>query len=210
MTSPASAYVDAALATFMPRLQVRLLSRKPPGNEEKPVFTFQGAALLVDILGFKELTSQFEKQGKAGAEELSGVLRQYFGRLTDTVLKYGGDVIGFAGDSALAIWPAETPGALVAPVAASLQAAAAIQSEIGDPQVNRGILRHRCVIAVGELNAIHLGGMDGTWQFLLAGEPLREAGAVIRQTSMATLAMTNSAWTSIAELKLGGRKLGDF
>ena len=211
MTIPASNFVNAALAAYLPSLQLRLLSRELPSGEDRPVFTFHGAVLLVDISGFTGLIRQFEQRGKADAEEISGILREYFGKLSEIVLQYGGDVIAFAGDSALAIWPATNQGALVAPVVSSLQAALAIHRAIGsDPRIGRGILQHRSAISAGTLNAIHLGGADGKWQFLVAGGPLQEAGAVIRQISMANLAMTGGSWAMIAESNAVGREPGDF
>ena len=62
------------------------------------------AAVFADISGFTSLTEKLAARGPQGVETLSRILNDYFGRLTDQISKYNGDIVNFAGDSLLAIW----------------------------------------------------------------------------------------------------------
>ncbi|MCP4528917.1 MAG: hypothetical protein GY833_23860, partial [Aestuariibacter sp.] len=60
-----------------------------------------GAALFADISGFTPLTRAFAEAlgSKRGAEALLGVLNPLFDALISPAHRYGGSVIGFAGDA---------------------------------------------------------------------------------------------------------------
>ena len=194
MSTPARSPANGALAIYLPRLQLRLLRDEGLPQEGVPVRSFAAAVLLADLSGFSQLTQEYEHRGKAGAEELSGVLRRYFGRLAEIVLAHGGDLLTFAGDAALAMWPAESQAGLAESVRLARQAAVAIHRDLADdPEMHRGILQLRSAIACGTVYALHLGGAGGKWEFLVAGQPLREAGEAIRSVPRGRMAVGPSA-----------------
>ena len=207
MTTPAPASVNATLATYLPRLQVRLLEQGAWAGDEPTVRSFAGAVLVVDISGFTELTAQFEQSGKTGSEQLSGILRDYFWRLTDIVMHHGGDVVSFAGDAALAVWPAMETADVRSLTSACLEAALAIQQEnaAGAPR-EEILLKRRSAIAAGQLHVTLLGGKGDQRLFLLAGEPLREAGATLHEVAAGNVALAPSALSAVGDAG-AGRKL---
>jgi class 3 adenylate cyclase len=75
--------------------------REPDGEQ------FAAAALFADISGFTALTERLAGTGPAGIEELTELLNGCFGRLVLLVVDHGGDVVKFAGDALLALWPAD-------------------------------------------------------------------------------------------------------
>src|SRR5215472_9961305 len=96
------------IASYLPALVVRRLVADPtpiplPACEEQPA-----AVLFTDISGFTPLTERLAARGAAGAEQLTGLLNTYFGRLIDIVTAHGGDVVKFAGDALLAVWQSDT------------------------------------------------------------------------------------------------------
>jgi len=169
------------LASYLPRYQRLLLrqnggSRSAPFCEEKP-----GAILLVDVSGFTALTERFARQGAGGAEELSGILNRYFGRVTDVIAQHGGDVIAFAGDSALAMWPGDDEN-LTDNVIRAAEAAQKIQKELDRWEPAPGVeLRQRAGIGGGRLRLMELGGVDRRWQFVVTGDPIAEASSANHQ-----------------------------
>jgi class 3 adenylate cyclase/tetratricopeptide (TPR) repeat protein len=199
MPTPAPASITAILASYLPHLQLRLLALSRSQQEPRSVLDFPGAVLFVDLSGFTELTRQFERRGNAGAEELSGILRGYFGWLAEIVMRDGGDVISFAGDAALAVWPA-TEQELSQATRLALHAALTIQRELAGRSPIHGVtLQQRSALSAGELHAMHLGGADGQWQFLLTGAPLREAGAAIPLAGPGSVALTASAYRLVSQ-----------
>ena len=204
---PAPASVNATLASYLPRLQIRMLENDLWVGDEPKVHSFSCAVLVVDISGFTELTAQFEARGKAGAEQLSGTLRNYFWRLTDIIVQYGGDVISFAGDAALAIWPASEPAEIGPATARCVQAALAIhrQNESGAPGEGAG-LKQRSAIAAGQLHATLLGGSGDKKLFLLAGEPLREAGVALHEVGTGNVALAASTLAQVGNTVAGSKQ----
>lgn len=69
--------------------------------------SIEGFALLFDIADFTPIGTQFRKQGKQGAEELSKFMDYVFGEPIRIVERCGGFVSQFAGDAFCAIFPSQ-------------------------------------------------------------------------------------------------------
>jgi class 3 adenylate cyclase len=84
------------LHTYLPQDRLRALAR----GETLPDRT-TGSALFADISGFTALTEGLRESlgARQGAEELSKQLGLVYTALIFEMEKYGGSVIGFAGDS---------------------------------------------------------------------------------------------------------------
>ena len=68
--------------------------------------TFDTVCLFADISGFTALSEVMSQQfGVGGAAGLKKHLNQYFGLMVKIVMKHGGDVIKFAGDAMIVLWP---------------------------------------------------------------------------------------------------------
>jgi class 3 adenylate cyclase len=98
------------LATYVPPPVLRSLARDPEPVKECKSYTAEGAVMFADISGYTRMTEVFAKEGAVGAEKISGVLNSYFGLQGDIITSYGGDVMRYAGDGLLALWPCESWG----------------------------------------------------------------------------------------------------
>jgi class 3 adenylate cyclase/tetratricopeptide (TPR) repeat protein len=97
------------LVTYLSRLELDRIGRE--GVEFDPTEErVDGAILFVDVTGFTPMTEAFAKRGPRGAESLSEILNDYYGRLTNFVDGYGGDVLFFAGDAAVVLFRAAAGG----------------------------------------------------------------------------------------------------
>jgi len=66
---------------------------------------FEAAVSFIDVSGFTGLSEHLARQhGAHGAEILNDVISQYFNRLIDVIVQFGGDVLKFAGDAMLVMW----------------------------------------------------------------------------------------------------------
>jgi class 3 adenylate cyclase/predicted ATPase len=70
---------------------------------------FNAYTLFMDISGFTAMTSALMKHGKKGAEQLSIILKNIFGKAVDSIYSNGGFVTTFAGDAATIIFQDNTP-----------------------------------------------------------------------------------------------------
>jgi class 3 adenylate cyclase len=94
-----SSYVAALAAR-------RLVGRHEPLAEPEGE-RLAAAVLFADISGFTALTERLARTGPGGLEELTELLNGCFGQLVQLVVDHGGDVVKFAGDALLALWPAD-------------------------------------------------------------------------------------------------------
>ncbi|NBS95006.1 MAG: hypothetical protein EBT08_02430, partial [Betaproteobacteria bacterium] len=94
-----------ALASYLPKLIVERANDGRLGGGEPSSEEFAAALLFADVSGFTKLTEHLTAQGPAGTEHLTQVLNLYFGQIIDIVDQWGGDVVKFAGDALIALWP---------------------------------------------------------------------------------------------------------
>ncbi len=183
------------LASYVPTLVAHYLAGV--GTAEEPLTAVcPGAVMFADISGFTALTEQLAQEGPAGAEKLTIILNDYFGRLVDTIQEHGGDVFKFAGDALFVVWPVLPEGDLSTAVLRACQAALAIQSRLQDYQGNLPSgeqLALRIAIGAGDLTFFHLGGMYGRWEYLVAGEPLNQINEAETQAQVQEVVLSARA-----------------
>ena len=138
-----------------------------------------------------------------GAEEMCRIMNSYLTLMISTISAHGGDVVKFAGDALLVVFPIDrspggpAPGAFPDALSATLQATSCAKSlatnlfkwtayhdEAADKTFTLSL--HIGVgIAGGEevggtLTALHVGGKiggDDRWEFVLAGPPMVQVKA---------------------------------
>jgi class 3 adenylate cyclase/tetratricopeptide (TPR) repeat protein len=150
--------------------------------------------MALDLAGFTSLTDRLSTLGTRGTEELSRVLRGYFGSVTDLVTEAGGDPVAFGGDSLSIVFdgpPGSTHDAALG-AAARIQehtAAATATPTLAGPlgvQVRVGIARGTVATGVARsgrrLLPVHVGpGLD----LAHAAQEAAVAGAVAVHDSAA-------------------------
>lgn len=192
------------LASYLPAALARRLARDPSPWTAPQTETFSAAVLFVDISGFTRLTQKLTQQGPAGVEELTRVLKTYFGQLIDLIAAHGGEVFKFAGDGLLALWlRAETAAPTAALAEATLRAAQcglAIQANLHNfPAADQILLTSHIGLSAGEVTLRCLGGAFGHWEFLLAGDPVAQATLACAKAESGQCRVAGSAWELIEE-----------
>jgi class 3 adenylate cyclase len=159
---------------------------------------FDAALLFADLSGFTALTDRFAAQGPAGAEALARLLNLCFGRLADEILAAGGDVLHFAGDAPIALFPEhDEPGAASALARAS---ACALRLQTAMPELSTAAgqaLSLRIAVTRGEFTALSVGAHADRREFVVAGP----AFAAIAPTL--AVAQPGETWLATAD----GREL---
>ncbi len=135
--------------------------------------SFDGAAIFVDVAGFTALAERCKAMGPDGVEVLSRVLNAAFGSWVTTIDDHGGDVVKFAGDSLVAIWPGvDLDAATRRAAACALQLQAAQLPRV--PEADG--LTFKVAVDVGTMEFSYVGGVRGRWEPALGGEPLERIG----------------------------------
>ena len=65
-------------------------------------------ALFADVSGFTSISEALGSLGRAGTEELTSIINQYFGPMIGLIQSYGGIIGKFGGDAMTVIFPCET------------------------------------------------------------------------------------------------------
>jgi len=209
MSNPA---LTELLASYVPKLiQYRVVA--DPSPIESPVAEeMQAAILFADISGFTLLTEKMVERGPTGVETLARILNEYFGQLIDIINEFGGDVVKFAGDAVIAVWPivsddiSASGSGTVAPVSRADQwqwtmrateCAVSIRQRLSNYQVEDASLYLKLAVSAGKITATHVGGVFSRWEFLLTGNPLVELGIANNLAKAGEILITPSAWKLI-------------
>ncbi len=89
-----------SLSPYLARVALEWLATDPEARRR----TVDGTILFADVSGFTPLTERLARQGKVGAEELTDVLNDVFGRLLAVAGTAGGDLVKFGGDALLLLF----------------------------------------------------------------------------------------------------------
>src|SRR5438552_7739627 len=106
MTAHASDSIDRTasdLVSFVPRLTLEWLRSSP----EQRWLEVDGTVAFVDISGFTAMSEQLSSQGRAGAEEVTGVMNTTFSALLEEAYGLGGGLLKFGGDALLLFYEGE-------------------------------------------------------------------------------------------------------
>lgn len=188
---------DALLSAYVPALILERLAGRAAGLEDAELTTLCGALLYADISGFTALTERLTPQGPAGVERLVQRLNAYFDRLIDVLLEHGGDVLKFAGDTLIVLFPDRDGGESVQHAAAAALAAQAALVDLRECAQGL-VLTLKIAIAHGELSCALVGGERARWEVVVFGEPLEEASAAALYCAAGAVVLASSACARVS------------
>ena len=164
-------------ANYVPALIIRRIAASTGPTSQAISENLDTALLFADISGFTALTERLAERGEVGMEELSKVISDYFGCLTTVIADHGGDIVKFAGDALLALWPAGPAESLAAATRRAAQCALAVQTALHDFALHASAtLELKVALGAGSAICMHVGGVFNRWELLVAGAPFLQAG----------------------------------
>lgn len=191
------------LTSHLPWFHLRALAARSQPPAIPVVRATAGAVLFVDVTGFSRLTEDLARAGIGGAEQLAGILTDYFGRLTDLITAHGGDVLSFAGDAALALW-FEDDHPLPEAACLAAQTGLAIQQTLSAYQATpEVVLQQRVSVGVGRLYVTELGGLADRRQLFVPGGAIADAGVINDHAAPGQVVASAAVW-SLIETRCSG------
>jgi class 3 adenylate cyclase/tetratricopeptide (TPR) repeat protein len=194
------------LASYVPKLIQNRVIANPSPIEAPVAEELQAAILFADISGFTLLTERMAEKGPTGVETLARILNEYFGQLIDIIHAYGGDVVKFAGDAVIAVWPIVPDLAMAASISRADQwqwtmraaeCALQVHQRLTNYHVEGADLYLKLAVGMGRINTVHVGGVFNRWEFLMTGSPLVELGIANSIANAGDILITPSAWKLI-------------
>lgn len=165
------------LSSYVPNVVLREFVANP--NEMSLPFSthFPACVLFADISGFTPLCEACAKKGGHGVEVLTSHLNEYFGRMINLILNHGGDIVKFAGDALVAIFPTSDIRGLGYSTLLASQCALAMQEHLHQYDADGCPLTLHIGIGAGEIAGIVVGGVANRMEFLIAGQPMDQVAA---------------------------------
>lgn len=165
------------LSSYVPNIVLREFVANP--NEMSLPFSthFPACVLFADISGFTPLCEACAKKGSHGVEVLTSHLNEYFGRMINLILNHGGDIVKFAGDALVAIFPTSDIRGLGYSTLLASQCALAMQEHLHQYEADGCLLTLHIGIGAGEIAGIVVGGVANRMEFLIAGQAMDQVAA---------------------------------
>ena len=194
------------LASYVPKLIQNRVIANPAPIESPVTEDLQAAILFADISGFTLLTERMAEKGPTGVETLARILNEYFGQLIDIIHEYGGDVVKFAGDAVIAVWPVVPDVAISETISRADQwqwtmraaeCALEVHKRLTNYQAEDASLYLKLAVSLGKISTVHVGGVFNRWEFLITGAPLVELGIANNLAQAGEILVTPSAWKLI-------------
>ena len=190
------------LASYVPALVVRRFADRHEPLAEAETEQFLAAVLFADISGFTVLTERLAGTGPGGVEALTELLNDCFGELVGLVGEHGGEVVKFAGDALLAIWPMDDDKSGV--TAWTARCGLAMQQSLHGREFAAGAqLSVRIAVGSGQLSVAHLGGVRGRWEVVVGGPAVAQVCAAEQVARPGDVVLSPEASDLLGDLALG-------
>lgn len=194
----------SAMASYLPDIVLRHLAQDARATSSAFDEALFGAVLIADVSGFTTLTEQLSELGPAGAEELTRVLNDYFGRVIDSIGENGGDIVRFAGDAILAVWPVARESDLRDATRAAAGCALSLQAELSGYRTDAGMpLAMKISIGCGDFTVMHLGGEMDRWEYLFTGLAFVQSFSALDQATAGQVVVSLQAWSHLQDVFAG-------
>jgi predicted ATPase/class 3 adenylate cyclase len=206
-------YLLHTLAAYVPPAIVRATlsetSPEPPTAARSEFFP--AAVLFADISGFTPLTEALAQKGSEGPEELTRLLNAYFSRMIAVVEAQGGEVVKFSGDALTVLFPAAGED-LAHATRRAWQAAQAMQAAMDEfatleTSVGPVALGMKIGVGAGKVLAAHVGGLSKRWEYIIAGDPLRQVAQAEHQAERGEIILSPEAQATLFPHALPPRPL---
>jgi class 3 adenylate cyclase/tetratricopeptide (TPR) repeat protein len=195
--------VSAILETvisYVPRLAIRRKLADPTPLKGPEIEGFPAAVLLADVSGFTALTETLAQRGPEGAEDMTRAINSYFGRLIDIIQAHGGDIVKFAGDAMLILWPVlDESTDLTEQTLRAAECGLSLQRQVGTVETIPGApLSLHAAVGAGDMALAQLGGVFGRWESVVMGPALAGMADAAHLSKNGEVVSTPEAWAQIS------------
>ncbi len=187
------------IATYVPPSIIRdtLAQAEPALPQEATTGFIEAAVLFADVSGFTPLTEALAQKGAEGPEELTRLLNGYFSRMIALIEAEGGEVVKFSGDAVTVVFPTreETLGHATRRAAQAAEAMQAAMRDFTTLQTSVGpvALGMKIGIGTGPILTAQVGGIFNRWEYVIAGDPLRQVAEAEHQADRGQIVLSPEA-----------------
>ena len=198
--------------SFLPQLLVEIIRCDfSKGKECLEPFSFfvSGVCLIVDISGFTRLSGEYCNMGKDGIDQLQLATNGYMGKLVEIIYSCGGEIIKFAGDAIICLFPGENQSVRrfrensgngneeidhtvrVNPIIKTETFLRAIYCANQLREVKTDKLTVHLGLSCGEICFAVLGGFENRWECLISGPCIHQLSQCLDEAPSQSIVMTS-------------------
>ncbi len=108
-------HLEALLQTVQTYCSSLILTDARPFPRNVQGWWCDATLLFADISGFTAMSERLSARGRAGAEEITRVVNEYFATMVDILRQNGGVLLKFGGDALLGMFACKAQGTMTAP-----------------------------------------------------------------------------------------------
>jgi class 3 adenylate cyclase len=176
---------------------------------------FKTVCLFADVSGFTVLSEKLCAEGEDGIEELAAQLNKYMAQVVKLTSRAGGDVLKFAGDAMISVWPQDEHGGNVQEaVLRAIQCSLDMQlrltdfgfsfrktdkdgQDIATAKLVKGELNIKLGIGVGDVSILYVGGesdnvMAERYEYVAMGDALEQVRFTSNRLNLTHLLTTEN------------------
>lgn len=164
--------MSSELDSFVPQSVLKIGA---PADANPTEITESGCILFADLSGFTALSNKYAQHETGGGELLQTALNSVFQPLVESIYKFGGDIVSFPGDAAIAIWSHHDVSDISQLARLATQAAIDIQKKIALVEPLEDLHLHlRIALTTSDLRFKCVGGSNDSWLFLVQSSAFQE------------------------------------
>lgn len=208
---------------------------------------YLGAVIFADVSGFSNLGDALERRehqeqeaakqagenltatgAPTAAEELARILGKEIEKMVEDVTRGGGDVIKFAGDCVIAVFPAEQYmdlpstgeyGSLALATGQAVRVSVQMmhaknmfllksqqhrQQYGDDDEISRLVsaLNIHIAIGAGEVFGYHVGGVESKWDYLISGPVMEQVRSADSDSGAGEVVLSKEAYELLKRIKM--------
>lgn len=169
-------------ASFLPNIVLKHLLENQSTFSSPLEIDVAAGLLFADVSGFTALTERLSGLGVRGVEQLTAYLNEFFDKMIAIIFNHGGDVVKFAGDALVVIWPTASIAGLQYSTTAAVQCALALQRDLKSYDAGGTPLQLHIGVGAGVVDCVYLG-VPPRHEFFVAGSPLADTNECVENAS---------------------------
>ena len=184
------------LLTHVPNLVILFTQKQYSPQLPLTFSSNHGVFMFIDVSGFTALCEKYCSDisaGKRGIDALTNILNEYLGNLVQVLIESNGDVLKFAGDAILALWPYDTAEAYEV-LMWVINTALLLQRKHDNFQADEeSVLRFKVAISIGEYST-HIFGCNDLLQFAVCGRAVASVNRAQNVATSGSVILSPEAW----------------
>eukprot|EP01102_Stenamoeba_stenopodia_P009737 TRINITY_DN2884_c0_g1_i3.p1 TRINITY_DN2884_c0_g1~~TRINITY_DN2884_c0_g1_i3.p1 ORF type:complete len:1058 (-),score=225.70 TRINITY_DN2884_c0_g1_i3:735-3908(-) len=194
------------IVSYVPRSLLKRFLAQCTALTKHEIEPFQATILFVDISGFTQLNERLATlAGGEGPEVVTKHLNAYFSELIKRVHHHGGDILKFAGDALICVFGTTSMTGLSVPnkqrqrnikdlTRNAVDCAIDIQNNLSRYDCNGITLTLHMGVGTGDVYSLIVGGVDGCWEYILAGEPFNQLKSSVEESVSGEVVVSQKTW----------------